>query len=551
MQKKLIILLGFLTLFSIQSLAQLRVMVSNNYPPYNFLNEEGNPVGFNIDILNAIKKVSNVDIEIVAGDWNKINAALEKGEIQGIAGAHYPGNNDDNYIYTRSVIQTSHSFLYNSKHIKRFKPELLRSSKNPKVVLWENDVLTYYVRSINPNAQFIYVSSYQQLLDSLDRKDVTCAFAQKITAIYYAEKSGRDYIYSGTSRTLERNMGFKISNQSPQLASVLNDGLEVIMSNGDYQRIYDKWIEPYDKTRYNWYYYARFIIIPAIIVGVVLLLLMLTNFILNKRVRAKTEDLEHQLALNSRIMKELEKQKEKAEESDRMKSAFLANMSHEIRTPMNGILGFAELLKTGGNSKEEQSEFIHLIEQSGDRMLNTINNIIDISKIETGNETLLIDQVDVDEIVSELASFFKPEIRKKGLQLVVEKNRGNAGVHFYTDSYKLNSILINLVKNAIKFTKKGTIKISYSVDENKAEFTVSDTGIGISAEKLQAIFEYFVQADFSHNSGFEGSGLGLSISKGYATLLDGKIRVESEPGKGSTFYVSIPNNKSVPVSPAE
>jgi signal transduction histidine kinase len=551
MQKKLIILLGLLTLFSIQIFAQFRVMVSNNYPPYNFLNDEGEPVGFNIDILNAIKRVSNVDIEIVAGEWNKVNAALEKFEVQGIGGAHYPGNNDDSFIYTRSVIQTSHSFLYNSKNIKRFTPELLRSSKNPKVVLWENDVLTYYVRSINPNAQFIYVSNYQQLLDSLDREDVTCAFAQKITATYYAEKLGRDYIYSGTSRTLERNMGFKISDQSPQLAGVLNDGLEVIMSNGDYQRIYDKWIEPYDKTRYNWYYYARFIIIPAIIVGAVLLLLMLTNFILNKRVRAKTEDLEHQLALNSRIMKELEKQKEKAEESDRMKSAFLANMSHEIRTPMNGILGFAELLKTGGNSKEEQSEFIHLIEQSGNRMLNTINNIIDISKIETGNETLLIDQVDVDEMVSQLASFFKPEIRKNGLELVVEKNPENADEHFYTDSYKLNSILINLVKNAIKFTKKGTIKVSYSVDENQAEFTVSDTGIGISAEKLQAIFEYFVQADFSHNREFEGSGLGLSISKGYVTLLDGKIRVESEPGQGSTFYVSIPNKKAEPVSPTE
>ncbi len=175
-------------------------------------------------------------------------------------------------------------------------------------------------------------------------------------------------------------------------------------------------------------------------------------------------------------------------------------------------------------------------------MLNTINNIIDISKIETGNESLLIEEVDIESMVNELISFFEPETHKKGLSLIAENNSNEPAIQFYTDNYKLNSILINLVKNAIKFTKEGNIKLEYRVFNDRAEFSISDTGIGIPPEKCQAIFDYFVQADLSHNRGFEGSGLGLAITKGYVSLLDGKIWVESELGKGSTFYVIIPNN---------
>lgn len=538
--QKFIILFGLLALLVVESFAQFRVMVSNNYPPYNYINQEGELVGFNIDVLNAIKKVSNLDIEVVTGEWYEINEAFEKGGVHGIAGAHYPGTNEKNYIYTRSVIQTSHSFLYNSKQIKRFTPELLRSSAEPKVVLWKNDVLTYYIRSINPNARFVYVSTYDQLLDSLDRKDVTCALAQKITAIYYAQKSGKNYIHSGSGNTLERNMGFKISKNSPQLAGVLNDGIEVIMSNGDYQSIYDKWIKPYDKTHYNWNYYARYLVVPGIIIAFVILLLILTNYILKKQVHAKTLVVQNQLELNSKIMKELEQQKIKAEESDRMKSAFLANMSHEIRTPMNGIIGFANLLKSPANSEDEKQHFIEIIEKSGERMLSTINNIIDISKIEAGIESVDIVETDIKQLVSELFNFFAVEARLKNLEFNIEEETFSSRP-FFSDTYKLNSILINLTKNAIKFTSKGSITIGYKYNGKQAEFYVKDTGKGIAPDKQEAVFGHFVQAESSHNRGFEGSGLGLSISKAYVEMLNGKIRMESEPDKGTVFFVVIPN----------
>jgi CheY-like chemotaxis protein/nitrogen-specific signal transduction histidine kinase len=260
------------------------------------------------------------------------------------------------------------------------------------------------------------------------------------------------------------------------------------------------------------------------------------------RVKNKTRDLELQLELNTKITKELEKQKFKAEESDKMKSAFLANMSHEIRTPMNGIIGFTELLKSHDYSADQQKQFIEIIQQSGERMLNTINNIIEISKIESGLETIHISETYPEKTIEELFQFFSMEAKRRGIEFFIEKKEANTKQAFYSDGYKLNSIITNLIKNALKFTQKGYVKIGYSLTGELFSFYISDTGIGIEREKQEAIFNHFVQADTSISSRFEGSGLGLSICREYTKMLNGNIRVESEPEKGSTFYVNIPNH---------
>ena len=522
--------------------AQYEVMFSNNYPPYNYFNESGELVGFNIDIINAIKDLYDVDIIINGGNWNNINTALDKGEIQAIGGEHYPGIPNNDYTYTRSAIATSHCFLYNTKHTNKFSLELLRSSHKPLVALWENDILIHYVLSINPSAKFIFVNNYEQLITALDREDVTCIFAQRIGSMYFANKLGKDYILPLEHRILERNMGFKVSNDAPELSKLLNNGMEIILANGEYQRIYDKWINEYNRSHNDWHNYLRQILIVGIIIVGLFLLLLVLNRILQSKVRRKTQDLQQQLALNSHIMKELEKQKVKAEESDKMKSAFLANMSHEIRTPMNGILGFADLLQSEDFSSKEQAKFIGIIQQSGNRMLGTINNIIDVSKLEAGMETLKITEVNVKKVMIELLNFFSPEAHAKGIAFSLNENISVSSKGFYTDEYKLNSILTNLIKNALKFTKAGSIEVNYSMSDAMAEFWVRDTGIGIAKDKQETIFGQFVQADFSHSSGFEGSGLGLSISSGYAKLLNGEIQLESVPNEGTTFHVRIPNN---------
>ena len=232
--------------------------------------------------------------------------------------------------------------------------------------------------------------------------------------------------------------------------------------------------------------------------------------------------------------------KENAVESDRLKSAFLANMSHEIRTPMNGILGFSELLKKPNLSGEDQRKYIGVIQKSGDRMLNIINDIVSISKIESGLMQVNMQESNINEQIEFIYNFFKPEVESKGIHFTYNSPLPTAESIIKTDREKLYAILTNLVKNAIKFTEKGSLDFGYLPKNNSLEFYVKDTGIGIQKNRQKAIFERFIQADIEDKNAYQGAGLGLSISTAYVKMLGGEIWVESEIGKGTCFFFTLP-----------
>ena len=241
-----------------------------------------------------------------------------------------------------------------------------------------------------------------------------------------------------------------------------------------------------------------------------------------------------------KYLEDLKLAKEKAEESDRLKSAFLSNMSHEIRTPMNGILGFSDLLKDPELSGNEQQEYIEVIEKSGARMLNTINDIMDISKVESGQMEVSLSEVFINDQLDYLFTFFKPEADKKGIVFTSNIGLTRSESIIKTDSEKLYSILTNLIKNAIKYTEVGKIEFGYTKNHSNLKFFVRDTGMGIPDNRQDAVFDRFVQADIEDKNALEGSGLGLAISKAYVEMLDGKIWLESKEDIGSTFYFTIP-----------
>lgn len=232
--------------------------------------------------------------------------------------------------------------------------------------------------------------------------------------------------------------------------------------------------------------------------------------------------------------------REKAEESDRLKTAFLMNMSHEIRTPMNGILGFLPLLQEQTLAEEERHHYIDIVNRSGLRLLDTINDIIEISRIEAGEMELNLSTVDICETLQYQYDFFTPQAEDKGLKLIMNNKLLPEQCFIKTDKNKVESILTNLVKNAIKFTEKGHVEIEAKINKNKLFIYVRDTGIGIPQSRIDAIFERFVQADIKLTRAHEGSGLGLSIAKAYTKALDGTIHVESEFGVGSCFCVILP-----------
>ncbi len=238
---------------------------------------------------------------------------------------------------------------------------------------------------------------------------------------------------------------------------------------------------------------------------------------------------------------ELKLAKEKAEEANRLKTAFLANMSHEIRTPMNGILGFTDLLKEATASPEDQQKYINIIQNSGERLINTINDIIDISKIESGQISVKYSEVNINHQINDLQTFFSPQVQDKGVVLMSTKSLPDKDAFIITDNDKLYAVFTNLIKNAIKFTDQGKITVGYFKKGGSMQFFVKDTGMGIPEERKESIFERFVQADTDHTRPYEGSGLGLSITKAYVEMLGGEIWFESEEGSGSTFYFALPN----------
>ncbi|MCL4481417.1 MAG: ATP-binding protein [Bacteroidetes bacterium] len=276
------------------------------------------------------------------------------------------------------------------------------------------------------------------------------------------------------------------------------------------------------------------------------------NYILEEKVKARTFELEE---TNIKLIAA----KDKAEESDRLKTAFLNNISHEIRTPFSGILGFLSLIQDNDLTASERDEYISFVNKSANRLMNTINDIVEISQIQTGQMKVNVSETNISELTSGIYNHFKTDAESKGLKFCINNDLPINIEYIYIDSYKLNAILTILIGNAIKFTKTGSIEFGIKLKvacelgtlggpveptekvSAPAElvFFVKDTGVGIPENKQQAIFERFRQADGSNSRQFEGSGLGLSIAKAYVVMLGGKIWVESEEGKGSTFYFTI------------
>ena len=243
----------------------------------------------------------------------------------------------------------------------------------------------------------------------------------------------------------------------------------------------------------------------------------------------------HDITQLKQSEKELTLAKEKAENADISKSAFLANMSHEIRTPLNAITGFAEILASA-NTEEEKAQYQEIIKMNADLLLQLVNDILDMSKIEAGTLEFVYTKVDINLLLSDLQQLFQMRVNEAGGNIQIIAEPGLPSCTIETDRNRVAQVLSNFTTNAIKFTQEGNVRIGYKARDTELYFYVTDTGTGIPADKLPEVFGRFVKL----NKEKKGTGLGLSISKTIVNKLEGQIGADSVEGKGSTFWFTIP-----------
>jgi len=298
-------------------------------------------------------------------------------------------------------------------------------------------------------------------------------------------------------------------------------------------KIYDVLIKP------QYVFLPKFI---TLITGVLVLIIVLYKWLPTEikqklAVRELIKNKNYELLLKN---KELTRAKEQAEESDRFKTEFLNNMSHEIRTPMNGIIGFSEMMGDPDVTLEERIHYSKIVQNSSRQLLRIIDEILEISNLETKQEKVHETPFNLNEFLMELYDIFKLKFKETSIDFCIKKELSDNNSQIITDKTKIHKILSNLLENAFRYTTKGSVETGYSVNKDKLVLYVKDTGIGISPEYQEFVFHRFSQAEKEISRKYGGLGLGLAISKENAKLLDGDITLESEKGKGSTFYVTIP-----------
>jgi signal transduction histidine kinase/ABC-type amino acid transport substrate-binding protein/CheY-like chemotaxis protein len=378
-----------------------------------------------------------------------------------------------------------------------------------------------------------------------------------------------------------QKFSFALRKGDAETLARINEGLAITKSNGQYDAIYEKWFGVLEPKRLSLGELVR-VAAPYLMAALVVLCIVLLayarqgrlirkladrterlqhsqsqverlNAELEQRVNERTArleqvnaSLERQIDERIRAEKELVQAKVEAEAASLAKSRFLATMSHELRTPMNGVLGFAQLLE-GTAMDEQQRYYLTMLEHTGENLLEIINDILDISKIEAGKIELERAPFDIWKLIEDTVATQRPQAESKGLALSHEI-AASVPRHVLGDSARLQQVLRNLVSNAVKFTRAGSVRVEVSDNLEAGAtggtafvlFSVTDTGVGISAEVQQRLFRPFVQADSSTTREYGGTGLGLAIAKQLVQLMGGTIGVQSEPGQGAHFWFTVP-----------
>jgi len=516
--------------------------------PKVFTDESGRPAGIFIDIIEDIAKKEGWTLRYQSGTWGEGLNRLEKGEIDLMPDVAYTPDREKIYAFHKTPVLSSWYQVYAPKGSQI--QSILDLNEKRILVLErsvQQDAFVRISQGFGLNCTLISVPDYKTMFETVAKGDADAAVTNRFYGMMHAKKLG----LVDTAIIFEPSDLFfaapKISprivsrSTSRQLLNAIDANLSDMKKDpgSSYYQSLKRWTS--EEVRFN---LPEWVKILGLVAGIFFVMSLTGSIILKYQVNARTRALlQINQEMEQRIIDrtaELAAAMERAQEADRIKSAFLATMSHELRTPLNSIIGFTGILLQGlaGPLNMEQQKQMGMVQTSARHLLALINDVLDISKIESGQLILTCDAFDLKPSIQKMVKLVSPLAEKKGVDLRLDISEDTGTIT--TDQRRLEQVILNLLSNAVKFTEKGHVAVACRSENNHYLLSIADTGIGIKPEEIPGLFQPFHQIDTGLSRKHEGTGLGLSISKKIVDMMGGSIDVESRWGEGSVFTVRLP-----------
>ncbi len=502
----------------------LKVAVFPYYAPYQFINEQGEIDGIFIDFLKIIEQKNNIKFKkIYYSNWNEVLIDTKNNKIDLILEIQQTKSRSE-YLNFFEPLFESQLVIAQNKNIAKINS--LENFGDKKLVLPNNYSIVETLKIEYPSLNIATETNDAECLKKVNSGQYDAFVGPSAVVNYFIKKEKLSNVIISNKINETYTPSFGVNKKDAILTSIFQKNLDNISSD-DKKIIIDNWlynlVVPFYEKSTFWVYVS---------ISILGLLLALTALSLYLKFKVKKRTLELNIA------------KEKAEDANKFKTSLIQNISHEIRTPMNGIIGFVELLKSDNLSVVDREKYFNIISTSTKELEISINNILDLSQLETKQVQLFEEFVNLNELLNELQTQFSPTAIQKNIQFNIKISNEIPDLIFKTDKQKLQKTLSYIIDNAVKFTNSGFVTLGYEVIQEHLLISIQDSGIGIDEKEKQHIFNSFSQTEQTITRSFGGLGLGLYFAKKYASLLNGRITFTSEKNAGSNFSITFSNIKT-------
>ncbi|MFW6207556.1 MAG: transporter substrate-binding domain-containing protein [Spirochaetota bacterium] len=497
-----------------------------SYPPFEFINEQGKPDGFNIEIIRRISELMNLDLQISLGPWETVRQQLERGEIDVLAGMYRTDEREKLIDFTIPHFISSYGvFVPKNSGI-----DSLDDIRDSRILVQEQDVGHDYLVEQGIGKEIVTLKSWIELLPELQRGRGDCAVLAMMQGVRQLQEENISDLRVISKPLFQRRYCIAVKSGDAELLATLNEGLNMLKSTGEYDLIFERWfgiysepgLSPQNLLASRW---VRIFIAIFLIVAVLLLIFLVWTYSLRRQVGKKTAELSSAL--------------ENLQQANSAKNRFLASVSHELRTPLHGVIGMVRMLDAS-KLDQEQREIVEMLSRSAVQLHRVLSDLIDATRLEAGRFTLHPSHFRLKQIGTWLEPLLRRSAEEKGLQFDFQVAND---VVLCADQERLIQIIVNLAENAIKNTPFGFVKVRIEYSDEQLQIEVEDNGRGIPNSQREAIFAPFTQLEAQDkiSAGKEaGLGLGLAIVKTIIDLMEGEIKLDSRPEEGTTFFIHIP-----------